>query len=674
MRSIEHLVRLLVSRLPTHSPAALGRRLIGRANAERDAKNFQVASALYEEALRLVPNNPRFFMQYGHMLKEAGDHGAAEQYYAKAAQILPNEPDIAIQLGHFYKVAGRPDEARSAYMHALGLRPGWLEAQREAAAVGGSPLGAGGDGIGPSDAVVPELLPQPVRLSGAKMREGFFIRRLGAARIRQRGGYRRALRGIEALHGFIVSGVDLEELTISIEGELLRRERLDSSLLYGGGQSKYVFNVWHDFSGLPEGARQIELRASRKGRPDLVHRSVVEIAAPVSEADYESSDAIVGPFLPDGRTLEEQINNRTSMVRRAQRRVLAEAPRAILIQRADQLGDLVCSVPALERLRTLFPKARLVALVTNANADLARTLEMLDDVVAIDFPEAEDGHKSLSSTDQEAVRAKLASFAFDIAIDFGETAASRPLLLLSGAPFLYGFKDGQFPWLTAGFELNTHDPGNHGPIAATAHKLVAMVDALGELVAQKPFTLQRQDLDKARLSAYGIDPAKRYVVLHTGARLAYSRWPGFAKLAALLLEQSDATIVVMGDEPMLPMPASERLITITERLDFDDFDSLLSFGSLFIGNDSGPKHLASLRGVPVISLHMARLNWNEWGQEPSGLIVSRRVPCAGCGISQDAEDCGKAFACLTHITPDEVLEAALSLLDSSGGSLQSVTG
>jgi len=92
---------------------------------------------------------------------------------------------------------------------------------------------------------------------------------------------------------------------------------------------------------------------------------------------------------------------------------------------------------------------------------------------------------------------------------------------------------------------------------------------------------------------------------------------------------------------------------------------LLAQCALFVGNDSGPKHLAALRGAPVISLHMARLNWSEWGQEMSGRIISRRVPCAGCGIGLDGEDCGKQWACLHYIRPEEVFAAAQELLEGA---------
>jgi len=662
IRPLVNLFRLAGSHVPTRSRAALARRLLTRANAERDAQNYQAAVPLYEEALRLTPNNPRFLMQYGHMLKEAGDYASAEHHYGRAAEMLPQDPDVALQLGYFYKVAGRPHEAFGAYRRAAMLRPGWLEAEREAASVANPQEADASSAAGAEQQMLSQLLPRATPPAGATMREGFFMRRLGAARVHQRGGHRRALRGVEAIHGFVISKDEVETLTLLVDGAEIRRDALTASLHLSGGQAKYVFNIWHDFSALEVGPKLVELRASRRRGGDLVHRAIVEIAPPVSEEAFATSDVIVDPPRRPDLELDEYINTRPSMIRPALRGLLPEGPKTILVQRADQLGDLVCSLPALDRLHALYPEARLVALVTPANADLARTVDLLDDVVVVDFAEHPDGRKVLSGPAQQELRQTLGAFDFDMAIDLAETSESRPLLLLSGARILYGFKDREFPWLTVGFELNTHDPANHNATAATAQKLVAMVDALGELTGQAPYISRREDLDRARLAAFGIGGGDAYAVLHTGARLAYSRWPGFSELASLLIENTNLKIIVMGDEPLGSFRQSPRITTISERLAFDDFDTLLSFAAVFVGNDSGPKHLASLRGVPVASLHMARLNWNEWGQTATGVIISRRVPCAGCGIAQDAEDCGKAFACLRQITPAEVFGAVQRLL------------
>jgi ADP-heptose:LPS heptosyltransferase len=101
---------------------------------------------------------------------------------------------------------------------------------------------------------------------------------------------------------------------------------------------------------------------------------------------------------------------------------------------------------------------------------------------------------------------------------------------------------------------------------------------------------------------------------------------------------------------------------LDRHLPFDDFDALLSFASVFVGNDSGPGHLASLRGTPVVTLFMARHAWNEWGHENRGYIISRRVPCAGCHIHYSPEDCNKGFACIVNIKAEEVFEAVMRIL------------
>ena len=317
--SLARLVRLIRLHAPTRSRWSQARRLVLRANGERDARGYSAARVLYEEALQVAPDVPRLRIQYAHMLKEAGDYTAAEPLYRSVAAELPDDPDIAIQLGHFYKVAGRPDEAEAAYRRAVELRPGWVEAQEELARVRSfvPEKGEAQD----VDRLLPELLPSEALPVAERMREGFFVRRLGATQARTRGGYRRVLRGIEAIHGFIVSTAELTELTLLADGKALHRTALEPTLRLGDGQTKYVFNLWHDFSDLAQGPTQIELRASRSRGSDLVHRQLIDVAPALLPADWEGSDAIVGP-LPSGGTIEERVNRLPSMMRMAERGVL----------------------------------------------------------------------------------------------------------------------------------------------------------------------------------------------------------------------------------------------------------------------------------------------------------------------------------------------------------------
>jgi ADP-heptose:LPS heptosyltransferase len=665
------VIRALLREIPAISGASAARRLVRRANAARDARQFAIAAALYQEALEFNPDNSRMRIQCGHMLKDSGDLVGAEAQYARAAEDLPNDADLALQIGHLHKLAGRPELAEASYARALALSPGWREAERELASVSGVVEDPSAAYAGQPDWVVPELLPRGEDAPPAVDRNILRLFRLGGRRAHSRWGDLKVLRGIEAIRGYRLAPQDLTEIRLSIDGETVRREKLRAYPQPGDTpQFKYVFNLWHDFSAVAPGRHTIELGFhDPSGRRIRRHQETILVAPPRDADAYPGSDAFVAGT-PDAASIDEAVNARPSMVRSVKRSILPDPIRTILVQRVDQLGDLVCSVPAIHRLRALFPQARLVGLMTPANVALAESLELFDEIVSVAFSEsAVERRRVLPIEAQDRLRRTLLPYAFDIAIDLGEGDESRPLLLLSGARFLYGFKDRLAPWLDAGLDFNGHDPINGIEIVPPSRKLTLLVEGLG-LMAAEPARVQPNP-DRSALADYGIGADEAYAVIHAGARLAYSRWPHFDALIGMLLARTGLKIVLFSDDAATAARIAaeadcpERLVVIAGQIPFAAFDALLAHCALFVGNDSGPKHLAALRGAPAVSLHMARLNWSEWGQEMSGRIISRRVPCAGCGIGLDGEDCGKDFACLRHIQPEEVFAAAQDLLGTA---------
>ncbi|WP_442678964.1 glycosyltransferase family 9 protein [Sphingomonas sp. ASY06-1R] len=662
------MMRLILREIPYASVSRISRRLVARANEARDARQFGVAAGLYQEAAHFNPHNPRIRTQWAHMLKESGDLPAAQIQYELAAADLPNDADLALQIGHLHKLAGRRDAAQASYLRALQLLPGWDDAERELRSVGGVLNAADHDGR--PDWVISELLPRGADAGVTVDRNLLRIFRLGGRRTNSRWGHLKTLQGVEAIRGYRLAPKGLSEVRLLLDGDMLQAETLLAYPQADGEQIKYVFNLWHDFSPITPGRHVVDLDfMDHAGRRIRRHRETVSVVAP-SEAVVDGiSDALVPAQFFD-TPLEVAINSAPSLVRDTRRVLLPDPVRTILVQRADQLGDLVCSVPAIRRLRTLFPSAELTGLLTPANAELAKQLGLFDDIVTVEFAEsAIERRRVLSIEAQDQLRRQLKPRAFDVAIDLGEGDESRSLLLLSGARFLYGFKDRQSPWLDAGLDFNAHDPVNNLEIMPPSRKILLLVEGLG-LLAYGHATPIPND-QAVDLTAYGLTQERRYAVVHAGARIAYSRWPFFAELMNLLLEHTDLKVVLFTDElttaeaALASGPHAARIHVIAGKVAFEEFDALLAHCTVFIGNDSGPKHLAALRGAPVVSLHMARLNWSEWGQEITGSIISRRVPCAGCGITE-GEDCGKNFACIRNIQPQEVFKAVQALLEIAG--------
>ncbi|MBV8890319.1 MAG: tetratricopeptide repeat protein [Alphaproteobacteria bacterium] len=674
--------------------------LLRRADAARDARKHRAAAQWYESALQLAPKDAALHIQRGHMLKEAGDLSGAERHYVRAQQLTPHDPDLALQFGHFYKVAGRLAEAEMSFRKALELDPDWPEPARELSELyrhgwrkRGVPGDDAADGRGRTSAfpgfdtldrtgwdglslkawLVPEVAPCAPEGLLHEHNEEVAIRWLGR-RERTPWGVRGTLRGIDALRGFCVSATpivswhaDLNGLRFhragALKGYHLKYENRDRT------KKKYVFNLWYDFSQFREGLYNLELQFVNEAGATRTHHQQIVIGAPLSEQQYPHSDRLVSISAGDDRPLDEQINSRASMIRPAAAGRSVASPRAVLVQRVDQLGDLVVSIPALRRLRQLLPETRLVGLLSLANADLGRTLNLFDEVIAIDFPDDEWERRRVMPIDQQIkLRRRLAPFRFDIAIDLSEADVSRPLLQLSGAPFLVGFCDGRSPWLSATYEAYVSDPINDLEEIPTSTKILGMVEWFGTLLHSHSQIVRRADLDRDRLVPYGLACDDRFVVLHTGARLKFSQWPYYDRLSSMLLDQTELKVVMMTDDPNrrseLPdeLLASERFQLLDQRLPFDDFDALLSFCTVYVGNDTGPSHLASLRGANVVNVFLARHNWNEWGHENRGYIISRRVPCAGCNVHHDPEECGKDFACLVNISVREVFETVMKFV------------
>ncbi len=636
-----------------------GRRKIVRlANTARDAGKYREAAYLYEKALHLLPDDAAIHIQCGHMLKEAGILSRAEQHYNQAKELTPNDPDLALQFGHFYKAAGRLDAAETAYRRALELDPDWTEPAIELArmyqlgwrnrttntdsiAVADKSIPAFGtidtDWVQALEGLVPEIAPQAPESKLFGHGDEITILRLGIWE-RTPWGMRNTVHGVDALRGFCISATPIVEVrgfinglrifSIKPEGFSLKYEKYDKN------RRKYVFNVWYNYSKFSQGLYHLELHFLDENGGLRLHSEEVVIGYPLSEEDYPISDRLVSISWDDDQSVEDQINSRPSMIRRAKRAPFDTTPlQNILILRVDQIGDMVVSVPALRRLRELLPKARLVGLLSFANTELAKSLQLFDEVITIDFPDDEwERKRVMPLKKQHELRRQLESYNFDVAMDLASSHPSRPLLLLSGARYLVGFKDDQCPWLNATFESVTRDTMSVGSEISHSRQMLGFIEWFGALLGDCSQIVKRTDLSRDRLVPYGLAAKDQFVVMHTGARLKFKEWPHYDKLASMILDNTSLKVVMMTDDPAtrLSLPAvlaaNSRFQILDKRLPFDDFDAFLSFCTVFVGNDSGPGHVASLRGTNVVNLFLARQNWNEWGHENNGVHYQPSCP------------------------------------------------
>ncbi len=86
---------------------------------------------------------------------------------------------------------------------------------------------------------------------------------------------------------------------------------------------------------------------------------------------------------------------------------------------------------------------------------------------------------------------------------------------------------------------------------------------------------------------------------------------------------------------------------------------------LYIGNDSGPKHIASAIGIATIGIHSGVVDPVEWGPIGVNAVALRRnMTCSPCYLA-NAEDCPRSLACLRFLEPNLVYETADLMLTSA---------
>jgi ADP-heptose:LPS heptosyltransferase len=172
---------------------------------------------------------------------------------------------------------------------------------------------------------------------------------------------------------------------------------------------------------------------------------------------------------------------------------------------------------------------------------------------------------------------------------------------------------------------------------------------------QPGFTWREED--RAEVEAlFPSGRPQRYFVLHPFAKDETRRYPDeyWQRLLDRLVPELDVVSVVIGGPEDAQLPARRQLIQAQGRLSIGATGFLLSGADGFIGNVSGPAHLAAALGVPTVTLMSGHSLPREWAPLGNSLVLRADVPCAPC----HQRTCPVyRLACLTSLEPERVAPA-----------------
>ncbi len=366
-----------------------------------------------------------------------------------------------------------------------------------------------------------------------------------------------------------------------------------------------------------------------------------------------------------------------------------EAVRRILVVRLDEIGDQVLTSPFLRELRRLFPQARITLVVKPAVVNLVERCPYVDEVLAFDA-----GIRQRFGHLKRFARAwrfagPLRGRRFDLAAlprwdaDYYH---ALPLAYLTGARWRVGFSERVLA------EKRRHDRGadrlltcavDERGVRHEVERHRALIRRLGGDVAADRLELWLDAQDHAAadalLRAQGWQPGGLLIgVGPAGGSSELKQWPleRFIAVIAWLREHYGAQVVLVGgpgEEALgrrlagaLPFPVIDTIAKTTLR----QMAAILARTRLYLGNDTGPLHIAAAAGVPVVAIFgpSCRHRFGPWSEQ--AVVLQHLLPCHPCA-AHDEHDVRcpactrRAAECLRDVTVADVQAAIAAQLSAA---------
>ncbi len=347
------------------------------------------------------------------------------------------------------------------------------------------------------------------------------------------------------------------------------------------------------------------------------------------------------------------------------------SPKRILIIRLSSIGDVVRTLPALASLRRQFPRAHIAWAVEDKSSGLLEGHPHLDEIVTLErkkivqsFRNPLRFHEGLSLLARFAVR--ISRPRYDLAFDFHGIFKSGLIAALSRSPKRVGFRRGFVKEFSYVFTNTRVSPSDARLSRVTRNLELIKPFVRPENLTDRPLLAPAYEhRDKATAFIRGkFGDSHPVVAVHPGTSRQLKKWfpQSFARLCDMMAESLGARVMLTWGPGERDEVEHIRSLARTSPEIGIQTNGLLELAALFemcdlmITVDSGPMHIASAVGTPVVAIFGPtdiRVNAPHW---PPHKIVSSGLDCCPCD-----ENCDFA-RCMDAVTPEGVLEAARELL------------
>lgn len=331
----------------------------------------------------------------------------------------------------------------------------------------------------------------------------------------------------------------------------------------------------------------------------------------------------------------------------------------VLLIRLSSLGDVVLATSAVEALKSARPEATVDVLTKPQFAEVFAGNPHVREVKTW-------GAKESPLEVAARLRAEKYTFIADLHANL-RTRLLRPLLPGRWSVYGKGAVARRASLFLRARSLISDAPHVTTRYAASLSRLGVKKPAIPKI-----YTDERQlGWVKDILTGAGWDSVAPLVALAPGAAWATKAWPEekWRELADLLRARGALPLLIGGEGDRALCEAVKGTgagINLAGETTVRETAAALTLAKVLVTNDSAPLHIADAVGTPVVALFGPTVA--DFGFFPTGardVVVERDEPCRPCSLHGGPRCPLGHFHCLGLVTAEQVVKAALPLLEAA---------
>jgi heptosyltransferase-2 len=343
---------------------------------------------------------------------------------------------------------------------------------------------------------------------------------------------------------------------------------------------------------------------------------------------------------------------------------------SIIIRTPNHLGDCVMSLPMVSETGEAYPGSRVTVLTPEHLADLYENNPGVDHILKIP---TEHVHGLIGVV---KIKDIIAQQSFDLGYILPPSFGAAAGFKLAGVKERIGYiADGRRLLLTRPLPLPA--PLNSAHRSETYFNLLRRGSGTDlEFVRPKLF-INEGDLGHVAqmLARFDMDEADAFAVVAFQAVAASRRWgsENYTQAIKQIIARFGLKVILVGTgdnaapgNEIAAAAGTNQVTNLAGKTTLRELAALISQARFFLGNDSGPAHLAAAVGVPLVVLSGADDPSETSPISPLKRLVYRKhLGCISCVKNVCPLKEERRMQCMTEISVGEVLTEISSLLEQT---------